>query len=115
MFSGTELSAVLFDQHLHLIFIHVILFFWGCLKDKIYNIVRRTKELKENIRREIANIPAEQNLFHPCEEYLRVEGQHLQHLLLPVNCLLLYSELHWPTGLLIHRQNSYAPRSRRSP
>jgi hypothetical protein len=38
------------------------------------------------IRREIANIPAEQlqrvnqNLFRRCEECVRVEGQHFQHL-----------------------------------
>jgi hypothetical protein len=38
------------------------------------------EELKENIRREISNIPAEQlqgvnqNVFCRCEEFLRVEG-----------------------------------------
>jgi hypothetical protein len=43
--------------------------------------------LKQNIHREISNIPAEnlqkvnQNLFCWFEEYLRVEGQHFQHLL----------------------------------
>jgi hypothetical protein len=35
-------------------------FVWGCLKDKVYNSSPQTEELKENIRREIANIPAEQ-------------------------------------------------------
>jgi hypothetical protein len=35
-------------------------FFWGCLKHKTYNTNPRFEELKENIRREIANIPAEQ-------------------------------------------------------
>jgi hypothetical protein len=46
--------------------------FWACLKDKVYKSNPRTEELKENIRREIANIPAEhlqranQNLFHQC-------------------------------------------------
>jgi hypothetical protein len=61
--------------------------FWGCLKDKVYNSNPRTKELKENIRREIANIPVEQlqrinqNLFRRCEEYSRIEGQHFQHFL----------------------------------
>jgi hypothetical protein len=45
------------------------------------------EELKENICNEIANIPAEQlqrvnqNLSRQCEECLRVEGQHFQHLL----------------------------------
>jgi RNA polymerase-binding transcription factor DksA len=45
------------------------------------------EELKENTCREIAHIPAEQlqrineNLFRWCEECLRVEGQHFQHLL----------------------------------
>jgi hypothetical protein len=45
------------------------------------------KELKENIHREIANIPAEQlervnqNLFCRCEECLHLEGHHFQHLL----------------------------------
>jgi hypothetical protein len=30
------------------------LFFWGCLKDKVYNS-NQMEELKENIHREIAN------------------------------------------------------------
>jgi hypothetical protein len=58
-------------------------FFWGCLKDKVYNSnPRKEKKLKENIRREIANIPAEQlqrvnqNLFRRCEECLRADDQH---------------------------------------
>jgi hypothetical protein len=45
-------------------------FFWGSLKDKVYNSHPRTEEeLRENIRKKIANIPAEwlqrvnQNLF----------------------------------------------------
>jgi hypothetical protein len=44
-------------------------------------------ELKENIRREITNIPGgqlqkvNQNPFSQYEECLRVEGQHFQHLL----------------------------------
>jgi hypothetical protein len=76
-----ELSAALFRQDIHLIFSHVFFFFWGCLKDKVYNIDRRTKELEENIRREIANIPAEQNILHPCEECQHVEGQRFQYLL----------------------------------
>jgi hypothetical protein len=57
--------------------------FWCCLNDKIYNSNPQTEEeLKENIRREIANIPAEQlqeihqNFFRQCEECLRVDGQH---------------------------------------
>jgi hypothetical protein len=60
--------------------------FWGCLKDKVYNSNPRTEELKEDIRREIANIPTEQrqrvyqNLFRRCEECLPVERQHFQHL-----------------------------------
>jgi hypothetical protein len=34
-------------------------FFWGCLKDEVYNSNPRMDEkLKQNIRREIANIPA---------------------------------------------------------
>jgi hypothetical protein len=57
-------------------------FFWGCLKDKVYKS-NPPEELKENTRREIANIPAEQlqrvnqNLFRRREEYLCVEGQPL--------------------------------------
>jgi hypothetical protein len=52
------------------------IFFWGCLKDKVYNSNPWTKELKENICSKIANIPAEwlqranQNLFHWCKECL---------------------------------------------
>jgi hypothetical protein len=66
---------------------HSDFFFWGCLKDKVYNSNPRKGEIKENIRREIANIPVEQlqmvnhNLFCRYEECLRVEGQHFQHLL----------------------------------
>jgi hypothetical protein len=54
---------------------------YGCIQE----------ELKETIRRVTANIPAEplqgvnQNLFRQREEYLRVEGQHFQHLG-SVNC-----------------------------
>jgi hypothetical protein len=68
-------------------------FFWGCLKDKIYNSNLQTEEeLKENIQREIENIPAEQlqrvnqNLFRQCEECLHVDGHHFQHALQSVNC-----------------------------
>jgi hypothetical protein len=66
-------------------------FFWGCLKNKLYNSNPRMEELKENIHREIVNIPTEQvqrvnqNLFCWCKECLRVEGQHFQHLLSSVN------------------------------
>jgi hypothetical protein len=35
-------------------------FFWGSLKGNVYNNNPRTEELKENIRRETANISAEQ-------------------------------------------------------
>jgi hypothetical protein len=61
-------------------------FFWDCLKDQVYSSNPQTKELKENIHREISNIPAEhlqkvnQNFFRQCKEYLRIEGQHFQHL-----------------------------------
>jgi hypothetical protein len=59
------------------------------LNDKVYSINPRT-ELKEIIRREIANIPAEQlqkvneNPSRQCEKCLRVKWQHLQRLLLSV-------------------------------
>jgi hypothetical protein len=85
--SGTELSAVLFGQHVHPILILVIFFSWGFLRDKIYNSNPCTEGLKEHIGREIGINPAEQlqgvnqNLFHRCEERLHVEGQHFQHLL----------------------------------
>jgi hypothetical protein len=61
-------------------------FFWGCLKDKVYNSNRRTEEEpKENIRRKMANIPAEQlqradQNLRRCEECLHVEGQLVQDL-----------------------------------
>jgi hypothetical protein len=60
---------------------HCDFFFWGCLKDRVYNSNPRPEELEENIRREIANIPAEQlqranqSLFPHCKECLRIEGQ----------------------------------------
>jgi hypothetical protein len=79
---------VVVGHHVYPILIFVIFFFfWDCLKDRIYNTNPQTEKLEENILREIANIPAEQpqrvsqNLFRRCEECLRVEGQHYQHLL----------------------------------
>jgi hypothetical protein len=79
MSSGTELSAVVFGQHVHPILILVI-FLWGYLKKKVYKSITRTdEELKESIGREIANIPAEQlqsvnqNVFCRCEECVCVE------------------------------------------
>jgi RNA polymerase-binding transcription factor DksA len=58
------------------------------LKDKVYsNNPRTEEELKENIHKEISNIPGghlqkvNQNLFRWCEECIRVEGQHFKHLL----------------------------------
>jgi hypothetical protein len=87
MSSGRELSAVIFGQHVHLILI-LVFFLWGYWKGKVYSSNPRTEEeLKENILREISNTAAEhlqkvnQNLFRRCEECLRVEGQHFQHLL----------------------------------
>jgi hypothetical protein len=67
-------------------------FFWGCVNDKVYSSNPCTEEgLKENICREISNIPAEnlqkvnQNLFRQCKECLHVERQRFKHLLWSVN------------------------------
>jgi hypothetical protein len=52
--------------------------FHGCFKDIVYNSNPRTKELKKNIHKETANIPAEQlqsvnkNLFYWSEECLHI-------------------------------------------
>jgi hypothetical protein len=60
---------VVFDQHVHL---SLNLEFWDCFNDKVYNNNPQMEELKENIHRKIANVPAEQlqsvdqNLFHWC-------------------------------------------------
>jgi hypothetical protein len=56
------------------------------VKNKVYSSDPQMKGLKENIRKEISNIPAEnlqkvnQNLFRRCEECVLVEGQHFLHL-----------------------------------
>jgi hypothetical protein len=62
-------------------------FFWGCLKDKVYNSnLQMEEQLKANIGRKIANSPADQlqrvnwNLICSSKEFLHVEGQHFQHL-----------------------------------
>jgi hypothetical protein len=55
------------------------LFFWGCLKVKVYNSNARTEELKEKFEGKLQIFL--QNLFRRCEECLHVKGQHLQHLL----------------------------------
>jgi hypothetical protein len=76
----------MFGKHVHPSLIHVI-FFWGSLRDKVYNSSPQTEEPKENILRKIANVLAKQlpsinlNIFHQCEECLRIERQHFQHLL----------------------------------
>jgi hypothetical protein len=63
-------------------------FFLVCLKDKVYNSNPQTEEeLKENIRREIADIFAGQlkrvnlNLFRQYKERLHVKEKHFQHLI----------------------------------
>jgi hypothetical protein len=60
MSSETEIPAVTFGHHVPPILTLGTFFFWRCLKDIIHNSNPRTKELNENIRREIANIPEEQ-------------------------------------------------------
>jgi hypothetical protein len=62
-------------------------FFRNYLKDKVHKGNPRMEELKENIRKEIANIPVEQlervnqNLFCLYKECLYVEGQHFEFIL----------------------------------
>jgi hypothetical protein len=80
---GTELSVLVFGQHVRPILIIVIFFFWDFLKDRVYNSNPQIEEeLKENIGREMENIPAEQlqrvNLyfFRLHEECLCVERPH---------------------------------------
>jgi hypothetical protein len=57
MSSGTELSAMVLGQRVHPILILVTFFFWGCLKATFTAVSPKQKKLKENIRREDANIP----------------------------------------------------------
>jgi hypothetical protein len=61
MSSAIELSAAVFGQHVHPMLILVKLFFCGRFKGKGQWANPRTEdEPKQNIRMEIANIPAEQ-------------------------------------------------------
>jgi hypothetical protein len=53
-------------------------FFWGCLKDKVYNSNPEQKNQK--------NIPAERLQWYIRTSCLRAEVQHFQHLLWSVNC-----------------------------
>lgn len=60
-------------------------FFRGLVEEKCYSPVLRTREeVKESIRKEIANIAVEQlqtvnqNIFRRCRQGLRVEGQDFQ-------------------------------------
>jgi hypothetical protein len=112
---------MVFVQHVDLILILVIFSSAGFLKDKVYNNKPRTKEPKENIHTEIANISIEQlqrinqNLFRWCEESLSVVGQHFQRPLYSVN-----KGKNFPSfrTLSVVRQadslaNSYTPRSKR--
>jgi hypothetical protein len=54
--SGTELSAGVFGQHIHLNLILVIFSSGVAKRTKFITVI---PELKEDIHREIANIPAE--------------------------------------------------------
>jgi hypothetical protein len=54
-------------------------FFWGCLKDKAYKRNSQTEEMKENVPREIANIPAEP--LPPVRGMSTCTGQRFQHLI----------------------------------
>jgi hypothetical protein len=106
---GTALLAVVFGQHVHLILMPVIFFYCCCLKDKFDNSNLRTEEVKENIRREIVNIPAEQLQRvnqNSCEECLRVEERHFQYLLCLVNKVRtsLHSESYRLLCMLIQRK-----------
>jgi hypothetical protein len=47
MSSGTEISAMVFGQHIHLTLILVIFFFCCSLIDKVYNINHLSEELKK--------------------------------------------------------------------
>jgi hypothetical protein len=70
MSTGTELTAAVFGQRVH----PILFFFWGCLKDKVYNSNPQTEDLNENIRREITNIPAEQLSKGKSEPLPQVRG-----------------------------------------
>jgi hypothetical protein len=84
MSSGTELSAVVSGQHVRPILIFLI-FSYGVVWRTKFTTVTPTEELKENIPAEQLQ-RVNQNLFRRCEECLRVEGQHFQHLLRSVSC-----------------------------
>jgi hypothetical protein len=81
---ATELSAVVFGQHVHLILILVI-FSSGVVRRRTdFTTVtpngRRTKRKHSETSELLQRV--NENLFHHrCEECLRVEGQHFQHLL----------------------------------
>jgi hypothetical protein len=60
-------------------------FFWGCLMANVYNSNPRTEELKKIFVRKL-QVFLNQNFCRRCEEYLRVEGQHIQRLMWSVNC-----------------------------
>jgi hypothetical protein len=51
MSSGTEITAVVFGQHIHLNPCHF--FFCGSLKDKVYNSKPWLEEIKEKILRKL--------------------------------------------------------------
>ncbi len=62
-------------------------FLWGYLKDQVYaeNLLSE-EELRRSSEEKIAAIPrdllqrANQNVFRRCQECIRVEGHHFQHL-----------------------------------
>jgi hypothetical protein len=53
MSSGTEISAAVFGQHIHLTFNACDFFFCGFLRDKVYNSKPWLKELKKIFLRKL--------------------------------------------------------------
>jgi hypothetical protein len=94
MSSGTELTGVVFGQHVHTILILAIFSSGVVWRTKFTTVTPERKNylVKENIPRDSTNIPAEQlqrvnqNFFRLFEECLREEGQHFQYFLWAVNC-----------------------------
>jgi hypothetical protein len=86
---------------------HCDSFFFGCLKDTVYNSNPRKEGLEDNIHKKFKNIPAEefqrinQNLFRRCEECVRVERTAFSTP--PVLCDF-HSKPYRSTAILIRRK-----------
>jgi hypothetical protein len=118
MSSGTELAAVVSGQHVHPIPCD---FSWGCVEDKVHNITAPPPNARTKIKYSLGNCKyshrtatkGKSEPLPPIREMSTCRRAAFSTLPVIGELQLRDSERYLPTGILVHRQNSYVPHSRR--